>query len=265
MASRSIAENEVWLNAEKYRIKGPVRRFTASLQPGKVTTGDFGNESNPFASTIELGDFRGGIGINRADLRKDFGRCWWSTCQLRYKRQTVLPGRPVTTAAGPAQDVQVLIDFLNEKYACWGTEVYKYNNSTDSWGSNLRTLLAVATDAIAGFVGATNTLVIATTTEVDYSTDGAAWNRNTTDIKYLAIWKDLLWGIDNAGNLYYTDDLSGAWTTDAVLYLPAGYATDLLVGPDAQGNDILYCSTKVGLYAHDDANRRFVKRSEERR
>jgi len=178
MPSRSIAENEVWLNAEKYRIKGPVRRFTASLQPGKVTTGDFGNESNPFASTIELGDFRGGIGINRADLRKDFGRCWWSTCQLRYKRQTVLPGRPVTTAAGPAQDVQVLIDFLNEKYACWGTEVYKYNNSTDSWGSNLRTLLAVATDAIAGFVGATNTLVIATTRCRISLTSVAPWRRS---------------------------------------------------------------------------------------
>lgn len=45
----------------------------------------------------------------------------------------------------------------------------------------------------------------------------------------------------------------------ASLPLPPGYATSLFVGPDASGKPIIYAGAKVGLYAHDNANNRFVE------
>ena len=117
--------------------------------------------------------------------------------------------------------------FQEEVYAPHGTEVHLRNEPSDNWGASIRTLLTVPTDSVVGLVGGTEMLVYATGNEVDYY-NASVWARNTTNIKYLVFHKDLLWGIDVAGQLYYTDDLSTSWTADAKLQIPSGY----VMGPD---------------------------------
>jgi hypothetical protein len=107
-------------------------------------------------------------------------------------------------------------------------------------------------------IAGTYTLVVAQGSDVDWTTDGSSWNRNTTDIDYVAFWRELLWGIDaTTGILYFTSTLSSGFTADATLRLEAEAATRLFVGPAADGDSALYCATTRGLYVFDSTNSKF--------
>ena len=263
MVSQAFDENTISINNQLFTTLGTVQQFLASRQPGKITIGDYTDASNPHASEFSLGDFRDGIGVERGSLPDDLHRTWWSTAQIRYKDATILPRRSVLTAAGPSSEVQSLTIFKNELIGTFGTATHVYSNSTDSWGSSVRTLAASATDAKVGLLHPsgtpTETLVIANGTDVDYATDSSTWAENTGQaVKYLVFHNDLLWGITNAGQLYYTDDLASAWSADALLQLPPGSVTGLITarGPDREQH--IYATTNQGLYVHDEENARFV-------
>lgn len=254
--ARVTEKDQISINGNLFKTRGRVRERLASNQPGKLTLGDYSDKSNPFSSEWSFSDARGGIGVEVLDPRTDLDRVWWATLQLRFLGQIVLPRLATITAAGPASEIQEIPTFLNEVYPTFGTAVHVFNNTTDSQGNSVRTLLNNATDFAVGILFpsgvATETLVIATGSEVDYATNSSTWNRNTTNIKYVVFWNNLLWGIDNAGQLYYTDDLSLNWSIDAQLTLPAGYIRGLLIGRGADGLQHVYASTKVGLFIHDD-------------
>jgi hypothetical protein len=255
---RAVERNTIIVDNKTYWARGKVRLFDAGQQPGKIVIGESSAADNPHASEWNIDDLRGGIGVEIADPTKDADRAWWSTAQLRYKGRIILPRLTTQTSTSPNVECQTLTGFKNEMYATFGTAVHVYNNSTDTWGNSVNTLLNNATDAKQGLVGGTETLAIATGSEVDYATDSSTWARNTTDIKYLVFWKDLLWGISQAGQLYYTDDLSAAWSTDALLQLPDNYVTGLLTARRPDGEEAIYAATKVGLFIHDDTNQRFL-------
>ena len=263
MAARIIQDGEISINGERYQLDGDVSWFDISQPPGKVVIGDTTDASNPLASTWEVTDLRDGIGINVMDTRTDGNRAWWSTAQLRHRGHLVLPILAVTTAADETvADITLLADFKNQIYSCVGTKVHVYSNGADSWGSSVVTLNNDATDWTSGklYPGdtATDTLVIATGEEVHYATASDTWAVNTTDIKYVVFWNDFLWGIDADGQLYYTDDLSGSWTPDALLPVDGQVVTGLEIarGPDREQH--IYAHTRTTLYVHDNVNTRFV-------
>ena len=72
------------------------------------------------------------------------------------------------------------------------------------------------------------------------------------------MWDDRLWGISNAGQLWYSI-VAGTEVNDAKLPLPTGSVTGLFVARDAAGEPILYAATKKGLFAHDAANAKFIQ------
>jgi len=255
MAGTAVEEKQIRINDVLFQTAGKIREFLASQLPAKLTFGDYSDASNPFASEWSFEDGRGGIGIEVLDPRKDLDRVWYSTAQLRYPGRIVLPRLATLTATFGSTDIQELREFKNEMYACQATSVYVYNNGTDSWGSSVRTLLNNATDTAVGLLHpsgtATLTLVVATGSEVDYATNSSTWNRNTTDIKFVYFWNNLLWGMDVAGQLYYTDDLSAGWTQGAQLQLPSGFINSLLVARGADNLEHLYAATTIGLWIHN--------------
>jgi len=255
MAGTAVEEKQIRINDVLFQTAGKIREFLASQLPAKLTFGDYSDASNPFASEWSFEDGRGGIGIEVLDPRKDLDRVWYSTAQLRYPGRIVLPRLATLTATFGSADIQELREFKNEMYACQATSVYVYNNGTDSWGSSVRTLLNSATDTAVGLLHpsgtATLTLVVATGSEVDYATNSSTWNRNTTDIKFVYFWNNLLWGMDVAGQLYYTDDLSAGWTQGAQLQLPSGFINSLLVARGADNFEHLYAATTIGLWIHN--------------
>lgn len=255
MTTRQTLERAVNLNSVAFPITGPVEVFIASANPEKYVIGDFAPDTHPFLSPITWDDPRWGIGRDTFD-RAEPTRIWWSTCSLSHRSHLVLQRRTVTTAAASTVGTVGFLNEINSQLmASFGTSVHAYDNTLDSWGSSLRTLLNAVTDSISAMVNGTRTLALATGSEVDWSTDGTAWNRNSSaGIKYLAYWNDLLWGITAAGVLYHTTNLTANWAVDATLQLPSGYVTKLFTGPSPDRREkrtLLYAATQVGLYVYD--------------
>ena len=254
--------NEVSLNGVLYPVKGVVQSVLASIYPAKVTIGDYTRDSQQRASVVSWSDWRGGIGLWKMKGQGQADRSWWSTCQLRYHGHLVLPGRAVLTAdpsVAGSWAVGFAVEFNNEIYAAFGTTVKKYNNTTDSWGSSLATLPAGATDAIVVRMGGTLYLVIATTGGYTYTADGVTWVDDTQDTLYLTYWNDTLYGIATTGLLWKSTTIGTETSNQGQLPLPDGSVTDLFVARDAAGDPIIYAATKVGLYAHDATNVKFVE------
>ena len=173
-----------------------------------------------------------------------------------------MPELVTTTAAASnftgAASVAQIAEYNNAIYVSYANQVFLYSNAADSWGSSLRTFSASATDNITARFSDVNYLIFAYTSGFDYY-NGSAWATNTKDAVYLAWWQDKLWGIDNTGQLWYAATPAATPTDDAQLPLEDGYVTDLFTARDASGNIILYAATKLGLYAHDAANARWIE------
>jgi len=261
MANKVIKKNEVYLNGNYYPITRPVQQVLASIYPAKVTIGDTTRDSQARTSVISWADFRGGIGVERMEGATEVDRSWFSTCSLRYKRHLVLPAKTnsVSNSDATGESLDILQEFNGALYGVWSNQkVYKYNSGSDTFGSALDTLPAVATDALEVRMGGTLYLVIAHTGGYTYTSNGTDFTDDTTDTKFLAWWDEKLWGIDNTGQLWYATTI-GTEANDAKLPLPDGHVTDLFVARNASGDPILYAMTKEGLFAHDFANGRFVE------
>ena len=271
-AQRVKDQGEVSLNEVRYPlVKGSrVQSVLTSIYPGKVVIGDVSRDSDVRASTWAISNHQGGIGVERMRSAAEVDRAWWSTCQLFYDQHLILPPLAEQTAASGVSgvfDIGVICELPNssgvgEIYASFDTDLRKYNNTGDAWGSSLHTLPGEATDTITMRLGNTSGttsvfMLIAHTSGYTYTTDGSTFTDDTEDAKYLASWDDRLWAIDNTGQLRYSNVI-GTWVDDAQLPLPDGSVTDLLVGRDALNRQVLYAMTTAGLYVHDIDNARFL-------
>ena len=270
MAEKVVSKNEISLGGTYYPLARPVQSVLASIYPSKVVIGDTTKDSSLRSSVIAWSDWRGGIGVERMQGASDADRAWYSTCNLRHRHHLVLPAKSTATASTDADDASItgIISFIQDRaailYAGWGQTPYYYSEASDRWtqvtsGGNPYSFPGVPTDSITVRMAGTDYIVVAHTTGYSYFSSATTVYNMDTDAKYLAFWDDRLWGIDSAGQLWYTLTISGTPVNDAKLPVQDGFVTDLFVGRDAAGNQILYAATKVGLYAHDVANARWVE------
>ena len=269
MANVVVDTNEIFLDGTYYPITRPVRSTLASIYAPKIVIGDTSKDSQLRTSIIAWSDWRGGIGINRMDGAGEVNRAWYSTCQLRYKNHLVLPGLATETSSPSHSLADPTIGAINtlssEVYAFWNgstsesPKLFKYNNTSDSWGS---ALTQSATDQVTDSVvftdsGGTTYLVFAhydtNGSGYTYSSDGSSWTTDTTDTKFVTTWDERLWGISHVGQLWYATTI-GTEVNDAVLPLPDGSVTALFVARNAMGVPIIYASTTRGLFAHNADN-----------
>lgn len=205
----------------------------------------------------------------------DADRAWYSTCQLRYRHHLVLPALSTATRAQLSNGTAVSgeVTFIAELgtvlYVGFNKAPYYYSEGGESHGADHLTQVtssssayefpATPTDSITVRMGGTDYIVVAHTGGYSYFSSATTVADKTTDAKFLAFWDDRLWGIDATGQLWYTLTISGTPVNDAKLPVQSGFVTDLFVGRDASGEQIIYAATKVGLYAHDAANGRWVE------
>ena len=269
MTNAVVDTNEIFLNGTYYPITRPVRSTLASIYAPKIVIGDTSKDSQLRTSIIAWSDWRGGIGINRMDGAGEVNRAWYSTCQLRYRNHLVLPGLATETSSPSHSLADPTIGAINtissEVYAFWNgstsesPKLFKYNNTSDSWGS---ALTQSATDQVTDSVvftdsGGTTYLVFAhydtNGSGYTYSSDGSSWTTDTTDTKFVTTWDERLWGISHVGQLWYATTI-GTEVNDAVLPLPDGSVTALFVARNAIGIPIIYAATTRGLFAHNADN-----------
>ena len=281
MANKVVTKNEIYLGGTYYPLARPVQSTLASIYPSKVVIGDTTKDSNLRSSVVAWSDWRGGIGVERMQGPADVDRAWYSTCNLRHRHHLVLPSLSTITAQvsdvttdSEGNSVEGIVNFIQDLgedlYASWDTRPYYYTKGDDRWvrvtsGGNPYSFFSTPTDSITVRMDTTDYIVVAqgdagysyfssATTVVDKKvSDGF---KATT---FIAFWDDRLWGISDAGQLWYTLTMGGTQVNDATLPVQDGYVTDLFVGRDATGEQILYAATKVGLFAHDVANSRFVE------
>ena len=270
MANKVVEANEVYINGTYYPLSKPVQSTLASLYPAKVVIGDTTRDSQTRSSVISWSDWRGGMGVERMQGASDADRAWHSTCNLRHRHHLVLPALSTATTNQDAEDAAIngaitfIQDLGTELYAAWATDPYYYTEGNDRWtrvtnSSSAYSFPSLPTDSITVRMGETDDIVVAYSTGYSYFSSATTVADKTTDAKYLAFWDDRLWGISAEGQLWYTLTIPGTTVNDARLPVQSGYVTDLFVGRDATGEQILYAATKVGLYAHDFANQRWVE------
>ena len=270
MANKVIEDNEIYLGGTYYPLNRPVQSVLASIYPAKVTIGDTTRDSNLRSSIISWSDWRGGIGVERMQGASDADRAWYSTCNLRHRHHLVLPALSTATTAQDADDtsIQGAITFIQDLgtvlYAGYSTAPYYYSEANDRWtrvthSSSAYSFPADPTDSITVRMGGTDYVVVAHGGGYSYFSSATTVTDKTTDAKFLTYWDDRLWGIDSTGQLWYTLTIDGTPVNDAKLPVQNDYVTDLFVGRDATGEQIIYAATKTGLYAHDFANQRWVE------
>lgn len=249
---RVDTRNEIILNGVRYKTVGPVAQSLVAF-PEKLVIGDFTTETHPTHS-VWAPTFTGGIGKSKVTPREVSNRAWWATCQLRHNRQVVPLQLATTTAASGITGsfvIGAIGELANEIYVAHGTDVRKYSNTSDGWGSSLATLPAGASDVITVRLSGTVYMVFATTTGITYTSDGVTFTDNGQDAQYLAFWDDRLWGITTTGQLWYSYNLS-VFSNDAQLPLPDDYVNDLFVARNAAGAMVLFAATQDGLWVHDN-------------
>jgi len=270
VAQRVKDRSEISLNGagNRYRLSGDgrVRQTLQSQYPQKRVFGDVDKDSNPRTSLVVWDDWTGGIGLYSTNGKEGMNRSLFNRCETRFKGHLTLP-KVMTLAADPGAAGTILE--INERAGViiaalvGGTDAYVYTPasgvSAGSWGSKVHDFPAVVTDSLNFTLAGTEYVAFACTSDYTFF-NGSSWadSTSTKPTVRLAFWDDRLWGIDNTGQLWFSTAIDSE-TNDAKLSLPAGYVNELFTGPDAAGEDILYVSTNVGLYAHDAANARFVK------
>ena len=257
---RNVDAHSVNLGGRVFPIEGRVLRSLFSQFPGKVATGDVGIESNPIISTHVFGPTLGGIGEETIEAGQQSNSVWYSNMSLRARDHLVLQNEATTTAQAEAAAHQLLGEHGSTIFVTVGTTVYEYSNSADTWASS-NTLTQNATDILTIFLNGVETMVVATGADVEYRIASTWAAQAGENIEHLAFWRDTLWGLDIAGNLFFTKNLANAWTaTNAQVQEPAGRVTSFFRGPEPSGDpeDALYVAAQTGLFIYDNENERFL-------
>jgi hypothetical protein len=254
-----VDQNEILLNSVRYPISSPPRKVLTSLFAPKITVGDTSPQAQQHVSTIAWDDFRGGIGIERGIDSSTIDRCWFSDLTLRFKDHLILgPLTKSVSAPSGTDNITSIHDYNNQLFVTFGSALYELQAGL-SYGS-IDTLAGSVTDVATFRISGTLWIIWACNADgYSYSSNGTSRTNSTAFTpKYLAVWNDRLYGINEAGLLKYSSN-GTSWTSDAQLNLPDNSVTDLFVGRDTSGNPILYANTKRGLYVHDNTNTKWLE------
>lgn len=265
MTTRVIERNEVSINDIRYSLIGPVRATVTSQYPAKIVIGDTTQDSNPRASVITWNSFHGGVGLERlaGDNPNEMSRTWDLTAMGLIKGHLVMPFDQ-TVIPSPGGAITTIGERNDKLYVTAGSGgdagkvVQEYN---DGWTSKF-TLPDAATDVLHYTLGGTEYIAWAHVGGYTYhpGDDGSSFEDETDDTSYLTFWDDRLWGISSgAPGQLWSSSTAGTQVPDAALQVPGYWVQALFTGPDAAGDNIIYCTTREGLYAHDAANERWVK------
>ena len=269
---------EIILGGIRFRTIGLVQRNMASQWASKVTQGDTDRDSDPHRSTISFSDLRGGIGLDKIEGAGDTDRLWFGTHDTRYEghlihlpaaigsASTYYPNQrtiPIPTIVGQSTaEISFIVDYLNEVYVGFGTNVLKWNDAAGTWSVVLHTLPATATSAFVTRLGAARTLyLLIACGDGGYTYfDNTTWTDVVHTVNWFVWWDARLWSLDNTGQLSFTTAPDETWTADAWLPLLDGSASAFLTSKNSSGSRIILVVSKDGsLWEHNAAEKKFVQ------
>jgi len=164
---------------------------------------------------------------------------------------------------GTFNTITDMATFNNDFYVANGGMLIKIDNDTGN-----ASLAAVLPNDITALVATVNsTMLIYQGDEKPYlylDTDGVLHKTDSANATLGVIWDSKAWKFDSTTNkIYYSvtpNASSPSWAENGTLdEVSAGKVNSLYTDSDADGNDIIYAATAVGLHAHDTTNAQFVR------
>lgn len=96
-----LEPGEVYLDGNRFAIKGGVQPILTSVFPAKVVVGDYNKESNNELSSWVLADLRSGILCEEMDEKTQFDRSWFANTNCQFKNHHTLQAK-VNSISFPA-------------------------------------------------------------------------------------------------------------------------------------------------------------------
>jgi hypothetical protein len=268
-----LRENEILLYGQNFPITGTVRRTAVTPFAPKFVLGDYTREDKVVTSSWVISNFSGGFGILNGQLPQDIDRFADSTLLSLYKYLTL---NTLIHPAGNLPDkAELLMEYADTLYAFVGTEVYKWTESTQSWGTNLHTISASAN---AGAIFNGSMFIITDLGLHSYNAITNTWTDFMSPDTYVPTGDSLIeWdgklfriGQDDSDSsltrIYWTIDPdvdnNGAsestdWDEGGLLHLPRGYCQQLLIYFDLTGEPVIHAITRSGVYGYDFDSEKF--------
>lgn len=200
--------------------------------PGKVTIGDYTEDSHPLLSTWVISDLSGGHGVEDMNEGSDINRYRIGTLYTRYPKQFSNPPKVTDIAAsmpGYSAISEDLIWFLGDMKGSGTWTSFFLIDDTVYRGNPPSSLTSVATIAESpvgnavvyqgsgteylvvphGASGTTRGYSLITSSAVTHVFSDAA---HPNAVAFL-VWDNKLIALDAAGQLWFTTDLGSAWTS----------------------------------------------------
>jgi hypothetical protein len=250
--------NEIYLYDTLYPILKDVQKRLRPSYAQKMVFGDYTKDSERDKSSITFRDNNGGIGIKDMVETKHANRCWWSNCEIGYPGHLVPAplatdcGNPTTAITNPA----VMIEFNNNEYVAFGTDVRLWDETNDHWDASLKTLTAIPTDAIVH----KSKLYFACGADFERLTAPSTWTTGTVIASgaksslFFLNWDEKLLRLSVAGLLSYSIDEGVTWTDNAQSNLAAGSFNSLFLMRNSSDQIVPHLGTTTGLYELDFDN-----------
>lgn len=249
MAITVESENEIYLGGIRFPIKGGVRPALISTLPGKIVIGDYSIVDELIASPWAISDQRGGILVEEMDEKIHQDRCWWSTCDLSYRKHIILPSLAVDCGAGnlSSKDCVLMYQLGADVYACFDEYLRKFDTTNTDFNDVEKTFSYTPTDAIV-FKGAVF---------VAMDTQENLWRRDLVDDMITNADLELWNAAGDIATGWTLEDVAGTGTLakngDSAYIHKGSYSAELTVG--ANGNTKI----KQGLPWSDELRGKTIK------
>jgi hypothetical protein len=206
---RVEGEQEISLNAVRYRITRPIQSFVSSVYPPKVVIGDQGRDTQQRLSVVTWSDWRGGIGLDTMEGNTGVNRAWITqSMDMRHPGHLVLgPLINGMTGEPAGQTLGAIGSRAGVLYFAWSTDIYSSSNGTSMANTNFN-VPAAATDAITFRLGDIEYIGFCCDSSGFIYFNGTRWFMLPDPAKYATFWDDKLYLIDSTGQLKQTADLT---------------------------------------------------------
>lgn len=128
----------------------------------RVIMGDATSESDEYISSLGLGDFSGGIGIEESNESSDLSRFWFGSAETRYPNHVTLPpeviatrpdGVAVSATCVPLGDVAGANGVPTRFYVAFDQTAYGWDESNDTWYGTANALGALPVNKAVRYKG----------------------------------------------------------------------------------------------------------------
>lgn len=201
-------DHEIELNGYKYQISGAVTGGYLDPFPDQYIIGDPDYASRRDLSSWQIQDIRAGIGVEEMDEKKDWNKCWWTDCIIKF-RNHILPPRLATSINIPSW---VSPTSFTDASSGWSNEANAYDDNTGTYAESA----TIAVSSWTEFLELNIASVYCSAIRVWWDDVYDRMTKIDVDAYYGSAWHHIYEGTDITQGAWKSYGFSGGQTITAV-------------------------------------------------